>query len=211
MIWWFKEWLDKNDAHEKAQLIMHTDPRDPHGQDLEHIIDHLGLVDNRQVLLSTKKVLPTDLAAMYNMADCTINLSDAEGFGLATLESLSCGTPIIATMTGGLQDQLTNGKEEFGIPLIPTSKSVIGSQSVPYIYEDRISQGQFHSALTKIFSMTREARRELGLQGREHVMQNFSFEQFQKTWVDLMLEVNEKHGSWETRKGYNGIRLMEVA
>ena len=46
---------------------------------------------------------------MYNMADCTINISDAEGFGLATLESLACETPIIVNMTGGLQEQVTNG------------------------------------------------------------------------------------------------------
>ena len=69
LIWWFKEWLDKHDLHDKAQLIMHTDPKDPHGQDLNHIIEHLGL-DNRQVLLSTKKVPPEHLAAMYNMVDC---------------------------------------------------------------------------------------------------------------------------------------------
>jgi glycosyltransferase involved in cell wall biosynthesis len=46
--------------------------------------------------LSKDKIDQQDeLAVMYNMADCTINISDAEGFGLATLESLSCGTPII--------------------------------------------------------------------------------------------------------------------
>ena len=43
------------------------------------------------------------------MVDCTISISEAEGFGIPTLESLSCGTPIIVTMTGGLQEQVTNG------------------------------------------------------------------------------------------------------
>ena len=89
---------------------MHTEPKDPHGQDLQHIIEHLELND-RQVLLSTKKLPPEHLAAMYNMADCTVNISDAEGFGLATLESLSCGTPIIVNMTGGLQEQVISGAE----------------------------------------------------------------------------------------------------
>jgi hypothetical protein len=84
LIWWFKEWLDKKDLHDKAQLIMHTEPKDPHGQDLEHIINHLGL-DRRQVLLSTQKVPPEHLASMYNFVDCTINVSDAEGFGFAIL------------------------------------------------------------------------------------------------------------------------------
>ncbi len=110
LIWWFKEFLDKV-GHDKATLLMHTDARDQHGQDLPHIIEHLGL-NKGQVLLSTAKVEPGRLAIMYNMADFTINISDAEGFGLATLESLSCGTPIIVNMTGGLQEQVT---ERWGI------------------------------------------------------------------------------------------------
>ena len=108
LIWWFKEWLDKV-GHDKATLLMHTDARDPHGQDLPHIIEHLG-VNQGQVMISTNKIPPEDLAVMYNTADFTINISDAEGFGLATLESLSCGTPIIVNMTGGLQEQVTDGK-----------------------------------------------------------------------------------------------------
>ena len=27
LIFWFKEWLDKNNLHDKAQLIMHTEPK----------------------------------------------------------------------------------------------------------------------------------------------------------------------------------------
>ena len=89
-------------------------------------------------------------------------VSDAEGFGLATLESLSCGTPIIATMTGGLQEQVTDGENWFGMGIEPCSKAVIGSQDVPYIYEDRIDKQQFMSALTKMYYMSPEARREMG-------------------------------------------------
>jgi len=204
LIWWFKEWLDKENLHDKASLIMHTEPKDPHGQDLEHIIEHLGLKD-RQIMLSTQKMPPENLAHLYSMVDCTINISDAEGFGLATLESLSCGTPIIATMTGGLQEQVTNGNEEFGVPLIPTSKSVIGSQQVPYIYEDRINKAQFHSALTKIYKMGKEERNRLGLRGREHVLENYNFNTLQQKWVELIDQVIEN------RENYNGIRFKEVA
>ena len=211
LIWWFKEWLDKNDLHEKAQLIMHTDPKDPHGQDLEHLVHHLDLNSHRQVLLSVNKVQPQDLAAMYAMCDCTINISDAEGFGLATLESLSCGTPIIANMTGGLQDQVRSGDEELGVAIYPTAKAIIGSQQVPYIYEDRFNQGQFSSALTKLYSSSAETRAEMGMRGREHVIKNFNFENFNTSWVDFMLDVYEKEGSWETRNYHGNINLLEVA
>tara|TARA_R110000823_G_scaffold303100_3_gene424430 strand:- start:2130 stop:3395 length:1266 start_codon:yes stop_codon:yes gene_type:complete len=210
LLFWFKKFLDKV-GHDKAQLIMHTDPKDPHGQDLEHIIDHLGLDTQRQVLLSSQKINQGDLAVLYNMIDCTINISDAEGFGLATLESLSCGTPIIANMTGGLQEQIRSGSDLFGIPLFPESKAVIGSQDVPYIYEDRLSEAQVVSALEKMCIMTREERREMGMRGRQHVMENYNFETFNKQWVDIMTEVYEQQGSWETRANYNGIRFLEVA
>ena len=209
LVWWFKEWLDKEGLHDKACLIMHTEPKDPHGQDLEHIINHLGLKD-RQIMLSTKKIPPEQLAQFYNMVDCTINISDAEGFGLATLESLSCGTPIIATMTGGLQEQVTDGDVEFGVGLFPRAKSVIGSQQVPYIYEDRISKDSFISALDKMYSIDEKARRDLGEKGYRHVRNNYSFENFEKQWVNLMLGVHEEHGSWPT-KNYSSIVFKEVA
>ena len=204
LIWWFKEWLDKENLHDKAQLLMHTDPKDPHGQDLEHIIEHLGLKD-RQIMLSTQKISPENLADLYNMIDCTINISDAEGFGLATLESLSCGTPIIATMTGGLQEQVTNGDEDYGVGLIPVSKAIIGSQSVPYIYEDRVNKAQFHSALNKIYKMGKAERRRVGTLGREHILENYNFVKLQNKWVEVIDEV------MENKENYNGIRFKEVA
>jgi glycosyltransferase involved in cell wall biosynthesis len=190
---------------------MHTDPRDPHGQNLDEIIAHLNLSEKRQVLLSKAKVPPEHLAAMYNMVDCTINISDAEGFGLATLESLASGTPIIVNMTGGLQEQVMSNGESYGIPLYPTSKAIIGSQEVPYIYEDRTSKDQFFSAMTKMMALGPEGRRDMGLRGREHVLKNYNFNTFNKQWLDYMLEIHEKEGSWETRKSYNGIRFKEVA
>jgi glycosyltransferase involved in cell wall biosynthesis len=204
LIWWFKEWLDKEDLHDKACLIMHTEPKDPHGQDLEHIIEHLAL-DKKQVMLSVQKLPPENLAQLYNMVDCTINISDAEGFGLATLESLSCGTPIIATMTGGLQEQVVDGDEEYGIPLIPRSKAIIGSQLVPYIYEDRVDKAQFHSALSKIYKMGKEGRKELGHKGRQHVLKNYNFDKLQERWVEIVDEI------LDNKEQYSGIRFKEIA
>jgi len=210
LIFWFKKFLDKV-GHDKAQLIMHTNPKDPHGQDLVHIVEHLGLDAQNQVLFSTNKVDQANLAALYNMADCTINISDAEGFGLATLESMSCGTPVIANMTGGLQEQVVLGSDATGIALVPESKAVIGSQDVPYIYEDRLSEAQVVSALEKMYHMGAEERTRLGQNGRKHVMENYNFETFNKQWVDIMIKVHEEEGSWDTRTNYQGIRFLEVA
>jgi len=67
------------------------------------------------------------------------------------------------------------------------------------------------SALNKIYHMSPESRREMGMKGREHVLKNYNFETFNKQWVELMDSVVEKYGSWENRKEYNGIYFGEVA
>lgn len=209
LVWWFKEWLDKV-GHDKATLLMHTDPRDPHGQDLPHIIEHLGITD-AQVLISTQKVSQEQMAAMYAAADYTIGISDAEGFGLSTLESLSCGTPIIVNMTGGLQEQVTDGKNWFGWGIQPSSKSVIGSLTVPYIYEDRISQEDFSKTLDKALGLNKAKYKNLSALGLKHIKDNYNFNKFEKRWVDTMDEIIEKHGSWEDRELYKKWHFMEVA
>ena len=162
-------------------LIMHTSTKDEAGQDLEAIVHQVGLT-NGEVKFSTAKVPPHQLAMMYNMADCTINIADAEGFGLSSLESLSCGTPVINTMTGGLQEQVTDGENWFGIGI----------------------------AFIKIHEMSDEKLAELGSAGRDHTLKNYNFEKFNKQWIDLMTETYEKRGSWENRKMYNRWELIKM-
>jgi len=208
LIYWFSKFLDKV-GRDKAKLIMHTDPNDPNGPNLVSQINNLGLTGG-EVQFSTNKIDFEQLATLYNIADVTVNISDAEGFGLATLESLSCATPIIVNMTGGLQEQVTDGEEWFGVGIDPVSKAVIGSQDIPYIYEDRICEEDFVSALEKIYKMTREERRELGLKGRDHVIKNYNFKKFQDTWLETIKNISKKHGSWNTRTEYKKWELLEV-
>lgn len=207
VLWWFAEFLKKV-GNDKATLVMHTDPKDGNGQDLIAIMEELKLT-NREVLLSQQKIPPQNLAYFYNAADATINISDAEGFGLATLESLACETPIIATKTGGLQDQVRNGESLFGIEIVPSSRAVIGSQEVPYIYEDRISQEQFVGALETFVNIPKNERELIGQQGRKHVVENFNFKDFISRWDSILTDVYTNKGSWPN-KSYKSWELKEV-
>ncbi len=208
LIFWFKDFLEKVGT-DKAQLIMHTDPFDPHGQNLQSIVEKLGLTSG-EVVFSTSKLPPEQLAKIYNFADVTINISDAEGFGLATLESLACETPIIATMTGGLQEQVTDGENWFGVGIEPSSKAIIGSQQIPWIYEDRVSGSDVVDALCKVYNMKPNEREELGKLGRNHALENYGFDQYVQLWDEILTEVHDKFGSWESRKGYSTWNLTEV-
>ena len=189
---------------------MHTDPKDPYGQDLVGMLRDLK-VSPDSISLSTRKVDKPTLSMMYNMADCTLNISDAEGFGLSTFESLSCATPIIVNMTGGLQEQVTDGENWFGVGIEPCSKAIIGSQDVPYIYEDRISKEDFLAALHKIHNMSKEERSSLGTAGRDHVIENYNYDNYCNKWVEIIDNTCEKYGSWENRKNYKSWSFKKVS
>ena len=208
LIYWFKKFLDKV-GHDNAVLIMHTDPKDQHGPNLNAVIQDLDLTDG-QVRFSVNRLDLPQLAALYNIADVTVNISDAEGFGLGTLESLSCETPIIVNMTGGLQEQVTDGEEWFGVGIEPSSKSIIGSQEIPFIYEDRINEDDFINALQKLYDMSPYERRALGKKGAMHVEKNYNFNTFVQKWNIVLKDIHEKFGSWETRKGYKKWHLGEL-
>ncbi len=209
LLFWFKEFLE-NVGHDKAMLIMHTEPKDPNGQDLEHILREINLT-NGEVLLSTQKMPPEELAKVYSFADCTVNIADAEGFGLGTLESLACETPIIVNMTGGLQEQVTDENGNwFGFGIQPSSKAIIGSQDVPYIYEDRISKEDFLKAMTEFYNMSEEQRAEMGRKGRQHVLDNYHISKYRGQWYEIFKDVTENMGSWKNRKNYKNWEFIKL-
>lgn len=209
LVHWFSKYLEKY-GKDSAFMVMHTEPRDPHGQPLDYLIEEFGMAEDANIILSTVKVSPEELAVFYNVADCTINIADAEGFGLATLESLSCETPIIVNMTGGLQEQVTNGEEWFGIGIEPSSSSLIGSLDVPYIYEDRINENDFVESLNKMVTMSDSERKAMATSGKRHVQNNYNFDKYLNQWNEILTEVNETGGSWDTRKNYSSWNLEEI-
>jgi len=210
VVWWFADFLKQVPAG-SARLLMHTDPKDVHGPDLEAIINELGLT-NGEVMFSPARIGPQDLAMMYNLADVTVSLSDAEGFGLSTMESLACETPIIVPRTGGLQEQVKDSDgNHFGIELPIASQMIVGSQDVPFIYEDRVAKEDFVNALLKMFNMSDAERQTLGAAGRQHLNKNYDMATLMNKWDELFTKIHNECGSWENRKGYNRWTLKEMA
>lgn len=210
IVWWFNDFLNIV-GKDKARLLMHTDPKDTHGPDLEAIITELGLT-NGEVMFSPSRINSEDLSAMYNVCDVTVSLSDAEGFGLSTLESLACETPIIVPRTGGLQEQVKDDNGNyFGVELPIASQMIVGSQDVPFIYEDRVNKDDFVNALLKLFNMTESDREKMGSAGRNHLEINYNMSILMNKWDQLFTKIYNERGSWENRKQFNNWTFKEIA
>lgn len=207
ILWWFKEFLEEV-GQDTAVLLMHTNPEDSVGTNIEENIKKLGL-DSGQVMVSPVKYPPEKMAMLYNISDCTINISDAEGFGLSTLESLACGTPIIVNETGGLKEQITDGENVFGVGIKPATRTIIGSQSIPYIYQDRVDKKSFISSLKEMTQMPKAQRDKLGQLGSEYVSSEYSPQSFAGKWEELLTKLHTSKGSWKKRnhQGWEIIKL----
>ncbi|MBE2286288.1 MAG: glycosyltransferase family 4 protein [Prosthecobacter sp.] len=74
----------------------------PLREELEQLVLHKGLSKQVQFL---GFIPESSLSSVYAAADLSIVPSSAlEGFGLISLESLACGTPVLVTPVGGLPD-----------------------------------------------------------------------------------------------------------
>lgn len=203
-------------GRQNVVLFMQTQTKDPEGQDLMSVGKKFGFDAN--MIISEGRVTPEDLNMFYNSADVTLNIANNEGFGLGTLESMMCGTPITLQMTGGLQFQIGNwweGLTDFsnqdklteiaqdkwrrkegkwwGVPIFPAARCCTGSQPIPYIYDDRVSHEDVVVALTKLYEMGREKRKALGLESREWAMKTFNMDFMINSFDEIVQSTIKSH------------------
>ncbi|MGQ0715207.1 MAG: glycosyltransferase family 4 protein [Gemmatimonadaceae bacterium] len=74
----------------------------------------LGVADAIDVRL---KLEPAELAALYQSATVFALSSDEEGLGIAALEEMACGVPVVATRCGGPDITVVDGKTGFLVPV----------------------------------------------------------------------------------------------
>lgn len=182
----FLNLLQQQEGHKNAVLIMHTDPLDPEGPNLMASSALLSLQEN--VWFSNQRVPFEHMNILYNVVDCAVNVSKAEGFGLNTLTAMQVGKPIIALKTGGLTRQVVDYRDgsENGVAIEPSERSLIGSQMTPYIYEDIVNKKALTDAFMKIYKLSPEEREVLGKKAMAYVEHEFSYENMIRSW-DLSL------------------------
>ena len=204
----FLDRLEKEEGHKNATLVMHTNPTDQEGPNLIATMNMLGLNDN--VFFSTQSLEFNQMNVLHNISDCCINIALNEGFGLATLEAMQSGKPIIATKTGGLTRQVVDHRDgtENGFALTPDVKSLVGSQMVPYIYEDYVANEKVSEAIYQMYKMGPEKRKELGEKARDYTLSEFNIDDTINKWHETLWDLTEK---WEKDRSsiYKSWEIME--
>ncbi len=90
-------------AEVKARLILVGD-----GPELGHTLalaSQLGVRERVVVLGNQEQVVP-----LLSVADLFLLPSEQESFGLAALEAMACGVPVIASNTGGIPEVVVDGE-----------------------------------------------------------------------------------------------------
>lgn len=193
----FLEKMQQEVGHKKALLVLHCKPHDPEGANLFKNLEMLDIIDN--VFLSTDTIAPDKMNVLYNVQDVNFLVSCNEGFGLSVLHSLYAGKPSIGVKTGGIQDQIIdqNTDEQYGICLEPDVTSLIGSQLVPYIFEQYVSFESIVDAMWKVYKWGPEKRKTIGERGRKYALETFSIENLVTKWDKTLTNLVEK---WKSEK-----------
>ena len=197
----FLDKLEKEQGHRKATLIMHTDPQDPEGPNLFMVTELFKVQDS--IFFSKERLDFDKMNILYNISDFCLNVSYAEGFGLATLESMQAGIPIIAAKTGGLTRQVVDHRDssENGVALDIEMKSLVGSQQVPYIYEDYVSCESIADGIMSLYRLPEKKKKKLGEKARNYVLSEFAYQDTVDKWHETMKDLAEnwkdEYKSWE--------------
>jgi len=216
----------------KCALVMHTQPVDQHGTDLNAVKAAICDPEYVNVFFSAAKISPIQMNGMYNIADVTMLISSNEGWGLSLTESMMAGTMIIANVTGGMQDQCRfeddNGEwftpsadipsnhrgtykkhGEWAIPVYPNNISLAGSVPTPYIFDDRCSPEDAAQALLEAYNIPKEERKRRGLAGREWAMSDEAGLTAKKMTARVVSAIDRTIETFEPRARYDLIKVEE--
>ena len=173
---------------DRVCLLMKTHIQDPNGTDLMAVKD--AICPNYKVVFNQEHLPAKVMNYFYNLADVTVNMSSAEGFGLGIAESIMAGTMVIAPVHGGLQDQMNFRDDEGNLyfnnehiptnsvgafhnhgpwvfPLFPAARQLQGSIYTPYLFDYCCDSNDLAIALFQTYKLPEENRTANGVDGRE--------------------------------------------
>ena len=112
--------------------------------------------------LGEKKL--SEIKDYYQLCDCFVMPSLSEGFGIANLEAMASGKPVISTKVGGIIDVIKDG--ETGLLVKPANER------------------ELYLAMKKILG-NENLKKEMGEAGRKRVEENFSWDLIARNLLNL--------------------------
>jgi glycosyltransferase involved in cell wall biosynthesis len=217
----------------KCAFLLHTQVVDDNGTDLKAVCDYLFNNDPRyNIVFSDKPLPPQQMNYLYNMSDVQILLTSNEGWGLSLTEAILAGNPIIANVTGGMQDQMRFSKDgkwiefdadfpsnhngtikehgEWAFPVYPTNRSIQGSPITPYIWDDRCTSEDAAKQIKAVYELSKEERKAKGLKGREWALSDEAGFTGEKMGQRVIKYLNELFNTWEPREKFELINTKDV-
>jgi glycosyltransferase involved in cell wall biosynthesis len=209
---------------EKVVLVLHTEQVSEHGTDLNAVIETL-IPNDYNIIFTPGRLDPKAMNYLYNLADVQMLLTSNEGWGLSLTEALLTGIPIIANVTGGMQDQMRFEFEDgtwidfdadfpsnhrgnykkhgkWAFPVYPTSFSVQGSPQTPYIFDDRCRWEDAAERLVEVYNLSKEERQECGLEGYKWATSNEAGFTSQHQAQRFITHTDKLFNTWEPREKY---------
>jgi glycosyltransferase involved in cell wall biosynthesis len=231
-IWSFVQFIDKLPLEEakKCALVLHTQKVDSNGTNLPAVVDMLcGDDEKYNIIFSDQKLDTKVMNLLYNSTDVQIQLTSNEGWGLSLTEAILSGNPIIANVTGGMQDQMRFTDEKglwftpdenipsnhrgtykecgpWAFPVFPTSISIVGSPPTPYIFDDRCEAGDAANQLMEVYNLDPERRKAIGLMGREWAMGNEAGFTSEKQGERVIENIDKLFETWKPRPKYELVK-----
>jgi len=222
------------DKQDKVALITHTQPIDENGTDLPAVIEMIWGYNPPNVFITgLNRFTPEQMNLLYNCTDACILISSNEGWGLSLTEAMMCGRPIIANVTGGMQDQMRfedeNGEwikftEEFGsnhfgkykkcgewaLPVFPSNLSLIGSPPTPYIFDDRADFRDAADKIRELYDMGKEEYIKKGKAARQWVTSDEAMMTSENMSKNFVKYIDKTFDTWEPRAPYDFIKIDKL-
>jgi hypothetical protein len=118
---------------------------------------------------------------------------------------MSAGVPIIAAKTGGLTRQVIDHRDgtENGVGLDIDCKTLVGSQSVPYIMEDYVTCENTAKGIMKLYEIPAQERSNLRKKVRNYVQSEFNYQKTIDMWhessINLIQNWKKERTNWNIR------------
>ena len=217
----------------KCVLLMHTQVTDENGTDLGVVRDLFCDPEYQRVIIHDSRVGADQINLLYNLSDVTCLPSSNEGWGLSLTESMMTGKMIIATVTGGMQDQMRFEDEqgnwidfdenfcsnhfgtykkhgEWAEPVFPSNLSIVGSIPTPYIFDDRLDFRDLAKSIQKVYELPSEEREKRGLEGRKWAQSKESMMSSGNMCQNVLDCIEETFEKFKPRKQFELLKVEDL-